>query len=90
VPNGNTEVRLEAPETAIECLRIRLCLYPFINLESLFRAKQIPIDRILLARMLYAASIGPVDQLRRHLWTEILLRLVDRPRRLIRKITDRT
>ena len=32
---------------------------PFISLESLFRAKQIPIDRILLARMPYAVSIGP-------------------------------
>ena len=39
---------------------------PFISLESLFRAKQIPIDRILLARMPYAVSIGPLDQLRRH------------------------
>ena len=68
----NTEVRLGAPETAIECLKIRLCLSPFINLESLFRAKQIPIDRIRLARMLYAASIGPLYRLRRHLWTEII------------------
>jgi hypothetical protein len=58
---------------------------PFISLESLFRAKQIPIDRILLARMPYAVSIGPLDQLRRHLWTEIHLCIVDRPCRLISK-----